>query len=96
MVVGDIRETFCIYSDSIGNEMGTIAIGDSGIAVKLSSGENYVVPYDYVSSLELVGEMTLGKVKAVLVFSDVMGDKHELVFMAPDMKLAELRKACGK
>jgi len=96
LVVGEIRETFCIYSDSIGNEMGTIGIGDTGLVIKTTIGENYMVPYEYVKSVVTEGGVTLGKMKAVLVFHDVMGDRHELVFMASDMKLAELKRACEK
>ncbi|MFH0817385.1 MAG: hypothetical protein V1909_02005, partial [Candidatus Micrarchaeota archaeon] len=80
MVVGEIRETFCIYSDSIGNELGTIQLGETGIVIRIASGENYVVPYEYITSVKSEGEMTLGKLKAFIVFHDVMGNKHELAF----------------
>ena len=96
MAVGEIRETFCIYSDSIGNELGTIGIGENGILIKTATGENFVVPYDYVKSIESRGEITLGKKTAIIVFYDVMGERHELAFMAPEMKLTELKRACGK
>ena len=96
MAVGEIREKFSIYSDSVGNEMGTIGIGETGLVIKMATGENFVVPYDYVKSIETRGEITLGKKTATIVFYDVMGDRHELAFMAPEMKLTELKKACGK
>jgi hypothetical protein len=95
MVVGEVMETIEIYADSVGTELGTIAIGEMGLLIKTTQ-VNSAIPYSYVESLSADKGVTLGKVKAKLVFFDVMGDKHELTFMVSDMKLGALKKACEK
>ncbi len=96
MVVGSIKESFSIYSDSVGTEMGSIQIGETGLIVKTETEGNMNVPFEYVKSIKAAKDLSLGKVKATLVFFDVMGEKHELTFMVSDMKLAALKDACGK
>lgn len=88
-------ETFDIYADSVGNELGTIKISDTGLVIKTTEGSS-MVPFDYVKSIMADKNISMGKVKATMVFYDVMGEKHELTFMVSDMKLAALKKACEK
>ncbi len=95
MVVGEVKESFGIYSDSIGTEMGKISIGETGIIIQTEKGR-FAVPFDYVRSIETEGEMMLGKIKTEIAFSDVMGDSHKLKFIISEIKLGLLKKACGK
>lgn len=96
MVVGDIKESFGIYSDNIGTEMGLIRIGETGVLFETEKYGRLAVPFDYIKSIDTEGDISLGKVKAMVVFYDIMGERHELAFMVSDMKLALLKKACGK
>ena len=90
------NDKFEIYADSVGTEMGTIQISDDGLAIKTKDEGSMMVPFSYVESIKSDKGISLGKVKATLVFFDVMGEKHELTFMISDMKLGALKKACEK
>ncbi|MFH1448783.1 MAG: hypothetical protein ABIG39_08030 [Candidatus Micrarchaeota archaeon] len=96
MVVGNIKETFSIYSDNIGTEMGIIRVGETGIVIETEKEGKLAVPFDYIKSIESDGEINLGKVKVEIVFFDIMGERHEMVFMISDMNLGLLKKACEK
>jgi hypothetical protein len=95
-VVAEKNEKFEIYADSVGTEMGTIQISDEGLVIKTKNEGSMMVPFNYVESIKSDKGISLGKVKATLVFFDVMGEKHELTFMVSDMKLGALKKACEK
>ena len=93
-VLGEIKGKMPLYKNGL-DVSGEIILCETGVIVR-ADGNTLKVPFNYVTALERISTMPLGKVGVGMSVSDMMGDSHEFKFGITEQHFMALKKACSK
>lgn len=93
-VFGVILGKMPLYKNGL-DMSGEIILCETGLIVR-ADGNSLRVPFGYVTMLEKISAMPLGKVGVEMEVFDQMGDKHSFNFGMSDQHFVMLKKACSK
>ena len=93
-VLGEIKGKMPLYKNGL-DVSGEIILCENGIIVR-ADGNTLKVPFNYVTGLENISTMPLGKIGVEMDVSDMMGDKHSFKFGISEQHFMALKKACSK
>ncbi|VVC02227.1 Uncharacterised protein [uncultured archaeon] len=93
-VLGEIKGKMPLYKNGL-DVSGEIILCENGLIVR-ADGNTLKAPFNYVTLLEKISAMPLGKVGVEMGMSDMMGDSHSFKFGISEQHFMALKKACSK
>ena len=93
-VLGVIKGKMPLYKNGL-DASGEIILCETGLIVRVD-GNTLKVPFNYVTMIEKISTMPLGKVGVEMEIFDQMGDKHSFNVGISEQHFVMLKTACSK
>jgi len=88
--LGKYIETVPLYTNVM-EESGKFIFYDKGFRI-IHKNEDFKAPYSYITNIERIGGMTLGRVKVRLVAYDMFGNKYDMNVVMTETGYVKLKR----